>query len=434
MKKLLNKLFSANLKWKFYPAEIKDSADVLQNPARGWYTIFPFFLEEEPDFEELYWCLKKEETLALVILDIGAYREQILDAMVLTRIRRILEFFERHSYDVILRIVYDHEGNAVEREPFFFKVVVEHLEQLIPVVKEFSRTVFIWQGMLIGSWGEMHTSRFLFPSKMKQLWGMMKTGVGDEVFLAVRRPVMWRILHPEACTKEHLPSDSTGLFDDAIFGSDSHMGTFGNETKDVAGWDKLWRREEELEFEQELCKQVPNGGEVVCGKDYAELFTPASTLEVLQKMHITYLNRAYDEKILQVWKQWEWQGEPFFDYVGRHLGYRFCVRKVDVIQAKKEDKIQVTVTIENIGFANYYQAADVLLLQTDAYGNQELCKFNTDIRTWDSGTTREITCSIDRAEGELYIKILRKSDSRIIYFANQAEEDGSIFLGGFTEN
>ena len=73
MKRLLNKLFSTKPKWEFHPAKLQETTEKLKNPARGWYTIYPFLLEEEPDFKELFWCLRKEETLALVIINIGAY-------------------------------------------------------------------------------------------------------------------------------------------------------------------------------------------------------------------------------------------------------------------------------------------------------------------------------------------------------------------------
>lgn len=433
MKKLLNKLFNSKSQWEFQSAEFQEITESVKNPARGWYTIYPFLLEEEPDFEELFWCLAKEETLALVIINIGAYREKLLDDAALDRIRRILGFFEKHSYDVILRITYDHEGSAVEREPFFFKQVLEHLNQLVPVIKAFSQNVFVWQGMLIGNWGEMHTSRFLSSEKMKQLWGIMKNGVGDKMFLAVRRPSMWRMLHPEECGKEPLAVDSTGLFDDAIFGSDSHMGTFGRESRETTGWDSLWCREEELAFEEQLCRKVPNGGEAVCGETYAEVFTPAATLEVLKQMHITYLNQAYDEKILQVWKQWEWQNGSLYEYVGQHLGYRFCVRNVEVAPKRKNEGFRVSITIENTGFANFYQEAEMWLEQVDVSGNHVSVQIETDIRTWDSETEQVISCTVDKAEGELYVKIMRKSDNRTIYFANRSEQDGSVYLGAFTK-
>lgn len=433
MKRLLNKLFDTKHKWEFCPAELSESGEALKNPARGWYTIYPFFLEKEPDFNELFWCLSKEETLALVIINIGAYREADLDEAALERLGRILDFFAKHSYDVILRITYDHEGNALEREPFFFKQVLRHLNQLVPVVKEYIRTVFVWQGMLIGKWGEMHTSRFLSEDKMKQLWNIMRTGLGGDVFLAVRRPSMWRMLHPEESGKEQPAVDTTGLFDDAMFGSQSHMGTFGTESKETVGWDSLWCREEELAFEEQLCRSVPNGGEAVCGETYAQEFTPETTLAVLSRMHVTYLNQAYDENILQQWKQWSFQGGSFYDYVGQHLGYRFLVRSAAVVPERKGEALQVEVAIENTGFACCYQEAEVILEQVLTSGEKKTVVLATDIRTFGSGTVQPAACRITAAEGELYVYARRKSDGRRIYFANRPEADGRIYLGKVTK-
>ncbi len=434
MKKILNKLFASKEKWEFQKAELEEAEIRGKNPARGWYTIYPFFLEKEPDFEELYWCLAKEETLALVIINIGAYQERALDETALQRLCRILAFFERHSYDVILRITYDHEGNAVEREPFFFKQVLEHMRQLVPVVKEFSATVFIWQGILIGNWGEMHTSRFLSEDKMKQLWEIMRTGLENKIFQAVRRPCMWRMLHPKARDKKQWSMESTGLFDDAIFGSESHMGTFGTESREHSGWENLWCREDELAFEEELCKYVPNGGEVVCGEEYEKLFTPETSLEVLKQMHVTYLNKAYDEKILQQWKVWQYKNTGFYEYVGNHLGYCFCIRNVELISDLKKDGLQIKIAIENIGFANCYFEANVQLEYKKDSGEQQCLNVETDVRTWDSGKTKQICCVTDRVEGDIYLSVRRKKDDRIVWFANQADGYGRVFLGKLVKN
>ena len=61
-------------KWKFQKELLRESGKALQNPGRGWYRIFPFSIDREPDFEELFWCLDPEDTLALVLLDIGCCR------------------------------------------------------------------------------------------------------------------------------------------------------------------------------------------------------------------------------------------------------------------------------------------------------------------------------------------------------------------------
>lgn len=433
MRRLLSKLFKSKIKWEFQPGELLESSEPLKNPVRGYYTIYPFLLEEEPDFEELFWCLKKDETLALVIINIGAYRERPLDEEALERIRRILKFFPDHSYDIILRITYDHEGNAVEREPFFFKQVLQHLEQLLPVVREEADTIFVMQGMLIGNWGEMHTSRFVSPEKLKRLWDVLKYGLENSTFLAVRRPSMWRLLHPEECGKSQPAWDNMALFDDAIFGSESHMGTFGKESKEIAGWDSSWSRQDELAFEEQLCRRVPNGGEAVCGENYAEEFTPATTVEVLRQMHITYLNQAYDEAILNVWKQWEWQNGSFYDYVGNYLGYRFCIRSVEVAPGETTETRKVSVTIENTGFAGCYQEAEVCLEWINELGEHGEVIVSSDIRTWDSGTLQCISCNITLTACELYLSARRKADGRRIYFANTTDDKGRVFLGKITE-
>ena len=433
MRKLLAKLFKSKIKWEFQPGELLETTEHLNNPARGWYTIYPFLLEEEPDFEELFWCLQKEETLALVIINIGAYRERYLDEEALHRMRRILNFFADHSYDIILRITYDHEGNAVEREPFFFKYVTGHLQQLLPVIKEVSDHIFVLQGMLIGNWGEMHTSRFVSPEKLKQLWGILKDGLENCTFLAVRRPSMWRLLHPEECGKAQPAWDNMALFDDAIFGSESHMGTFGITPKENAAWDSLWSRQDELAFENWLCRKVPNGGEVVCGEKYAETFTPATTVEVLRQMHITYLNQAYDEAILNQWKQWEWQNGSFYDYVGKYLGYRFCVRKAEVLPGNQAEELTVSVTIENTGFANCYQKAEVILEWQEANGKWNETVLASDITHWDSGSVQNVSGVLPLADMELYVSVRRCPDGRTILFANQSDAKGRVYLGKITQ-
>ena len=78
---------------RFHPAELAESTEPLSNPARGWYQIHTFLIEEEPDLEKQCWCLNPADTLALVLINIGSYKTRDLDEEALERIRRILRFF-----------------------------------------------------------------------------------------------------------------------------------------------------------------------------------------------------------------------------------------------------------------------------------------------------------------------------------------------------
>ena len=147
--------------WHFEQSDLTETTEAFTNPARGWYQIYTFHAEQEPDFEEQRWCLNPEDSLALVLIDIGSFRKTDLGREVLERICRIICFFAENRYDCIVRAVYDHEGKAFVREPADFAQVQAHLRQIGEAMSLCSPSVFVFQGMLLGNWGEMHGSRFL---------------------------------------------------------------------------------------------------------------------------------------------------------------------------------------------------------------------------------------------------------------------------------
>ena len=440
MRIALHKLFTKGKKWSFQKAEFEESTIELQNPARGWFKIFPFMAEEEPDFDKLCWCDEDTNSLALVIINIGEYRDERIPEEALANIRRILDFFAEKKYDVILRVTYDHLGNALEREPFFFSQVKEHLEQLVPIICEYKDTIFVYQGMLIGNWGEMHTSKFVSPQKLKELWHLLESNAGNDVFFAVRKPSVWRVLHPQSCDSPRLLYDKMGLFDDAIFGSMTHLGTFGSTPRECSGWEALWSRESELQFENELCLKVPNGGEALSGENFLRESSIPQILDTLRRMHVTYLNEAYDKVILDSWKQWNcaqggiWQNKSMYEYIGAHLGYRFVVRDISFsISEMKCDRMHLCISIENVGFANFYQDAEVYLHWIDAENRMYQNLIETDMRDWNSGTISCIETDINVGKYFLYLSAIRKKDNRIIYFANPSDRSGRVFLGQICE-
>lgn len=429
MRTLLHRFFSEKEEWIFQKADLEECRNNLENPSRGWYRIYTFLAENTPDFQPMLWCDMEGDTLALVIINIGAYKEKALDAKALENIRIILRFFIKRHYEIILRITYDHEGKAVEKEPFFFSRVKEHMYSLIPVINEFAEHIFVYQGMLIGNWGEMHTSRFLQPIKLKELWSILKNELDSRIFTAVRRPSCWRMLHPNN------EKDNMGLFDDAIFGSENHLGTFGNKPRNTVSWDAIWSKEDELEFEEELCQLVPNGGEAICGEQYLVAENSKSTVDTLRKMHVTYLNKEYDKKLLGIWKEWKWdesdawQGYSLYDYVGSHLGYRFLVRDVQIVSDKCINELKLEISVENVGFACFYDEAEVILERIDSEGNAHIQILPCDIRLWNSGSVQKICGTVPMEECALFLAIRRLADNKVIWFANHANQNGYVLLG-----
>lgn len=453
MKRLLRKItgqIGETLPWKFEQADFTEVTEPFGNPARGWYQIYNFSVENLPDREELEWGLDQKDRLALLVIDIGHYRDRDLDSTCMKKIKELLTIFQNAGYDMILRMVYDHEGKGLEREPFTFSQVERHLEQIGELFERFPNAIFVYQGMLVGNWGEMHTTRHLKDDRMKRLANVLRQKKSSEMYLAVRRPVQWRCLHTEntdgfnasknalAAKDTMKPQDAMGLFDDGMFGSESHLGTFGVAEKTVHNWEEAWNRKEELAFEKELCRWVPNGGEAVYTEEYTANLKPDKVERILRKMQVTYLNRMHDKRVLDQWKDWKYEGagvwhqKSFYDYVGAHLGYRFLVKAVKVsVEAGKSDTCLVETEIENVGFARFYQENEVFLEYKDRQGNAVLQKLELDLRELDCGQAKRIVCKIAPFDGKLYLVAKRKWDEANIRFANFTEQGGKVVLGTF---
>lgn len=426
--------------WKLNIADLAERSEDVCNPCRGWYQIHTFEADTEPDFGELEWCLDRKAALALVFVDIGGYRDRALDEEALSRMRRILSFFRDNGYDMILRVAYDHQGRAVEREPYFWDQVKEHMRQVGELLQDYRDSIFVYQGLLTGNWGEMHTTRFQNEKKRKELWNILQEYRPKDTYAAVRRPAYWRQLHEEQQNRKYDTADM-GLFDDAMFASEDHLGTFGVLSREN-GWGEAWKREEELSFEEELCRNVPNGGEAVYGDEFQGQLTPKIVEDTLRRMHITYLNKAYDCRILDVWKQWkymgakEWNGKSLYDYIGAHLGYRLVIRDVRFQTGRGGDSGRLEITVENTGFASLYQEAE-FCLESRAEENEPSSNEPVRIKlegknsgaVWNSGESRILSCNVPLKHQQLWIRANRKADGACIRFANGCDKDGRTRIG-----
>lgn len=370
----------------------------------------------EPNWVELKWCLKEEEMLVLVLADIGNFREQSLPLQVIERLNTLLKFFATAGKEVILRVVYDREGKGMEREPSFLSDIQEHMRQLGPVLQQNQDIIFTLQGLFIGSWGEMHSSRFLRGTQLCQLADTLWESLKGSCFLAVRRPVYWRIIQG---TEEN--ERQIGLYNDGMFGSDSDLGTYG-EAGENAAWESSWGREQELVFQEDLCKKVPNGGEAVDSEESEDL---EKTVQELRRMHVSYLNGVYHPKRLESWRRQIWRGNDCFcgmdglHYIGCHLGYRLVVRQA---QLSGKSGSQLQVTVENTGFARpYFETVPELFLK-DAYGGCQQILASEDAYTWESGEMTILSFSLEEiVQGPytLYLGLRRKQDGKYLLFANQ---------------
>lgn len=431
--------------------QLKESTRALKNPGCGWYHIYTFDLSKE----NFLYIDCKEEELVLLLIDIHAFRgcEQI-PKEALEYFSSILTFFEEHDKGIILRIVYDTKGRGMENEPSSIKIVKSHMKQLGSIICEHMSKkeslpgkILVHQGLFVGSWGEMHGSKFLSEARMKELSDTFLEATKGSCPIAVRKPVQLRQLSCQKTASSPLQNASNTnftLFNDAIFGSETDLGTYGTILKSALSENSerektSWTREDELSWQQSFMQQSFCGGEVLGGMNTVSESPgntdyPQRTLDWnqvvadLAKMHVSYLNSIYSKEVLDDWKAHRimWNGEEIseYDYIGRHMGYRFTVTQVKISRVSQEKKKQtqsqmsksvIKFTIKNTGFANLCEEAVCRLILIENNENVKAFEIKSDPRTWNSGTDTVIESPIlqevwtqQSHQTKLFLQLIRK--------------------------
>ncbi len=418
----------------FKAAELTESISALNNPGRGWFSLYSFAVDEEFDPNQKF-HLSDDETLVLVLADIGAFRDEENLEDALLRLDKVIDFFYEKGKDIILRVAYDHEGKGMEKEPSAFKTVLKHAEQVACFVQKHRNKIFLYQGLLIGRWGEMHTSKFTDTEKIKELNAVFEKNIGNSVFRAVRRPVQWRMLRFNPSLEEGVKTEGLGIFNDGMFGSDSDLGTFDSTNKNDISWSKAWNREKETEFIGKIAHTVPIGGEALFGEGFVSMSSPDRYIDELSVIRATYLNGHYDDKLIDYWKKTGfnkkgiWGKSNFYEYIEAHLGYRFVIRSAEVL--KSAEDITIKVEIENCGFADIYKETLLYIEITGSEGTFRDC-FKERLNSCHPGEVKSFSIELRKMTGRVYL-CAKQSEKKSVYFANEPLlADGKLVIGEIT--
>lgn len=417
----------------------EEETDSFSNPFRGWYHI-AYYMVDDSVFQKIdYYNEERQDNLELAVINISPYQSEDIDEKGLEYIRSILNNYRERHIKVILRGVYDHEGKACEKEPFHFAQVKRHIEQMGSVIKEYADIILVWQGVLVGNWGEMHSSRFIQKEKITTLVNTLKVSTENRVYRAVRTPVQWRYLYSEAEYEEKKVECKDSLFDDAIFASETHLGTFGNQKRVNAGWQESWCREDELDFITPLCKKNPNGGEMVC-PDNHQIPSGDAIITRLQKMCVTYLNRDYDKRLLNALESMTyensgpWHGRTIYDYVSAHLGYRYVIKNAFVNHGiLKRKSSMLHILIENTGFADITRKTSVYMEWEELGGTLKRECILEDIRLVKDSSSIEVTYPARNLSGNVYLVMELAETGECVRFANQSDSRGRTLIGAFAK-
>ena len=434
--------------------------DILSRPDCGWYQLYSYYLQPE---KELTADEKYIETtdadgyqyrLSLLEFNIKDYAARPLDAAAKKNIETVLQQFSNTKSKVIIRFLYDWDGQGMANEPSQIKWIKKHMTQAAALLNKYKDCIYTTQGIFVGSWAEMHDSKYLSDTEMTTLLLHFASVTDSSIYLAVRTPAQYRTIfnelekHPKRYEKYNISAETLkkrlGLFNDGMLGSVSDVGTYHDADLAASSKEKRAIRKKELDFQNQLALRVPNGGEVIHDNPFNDT---DSAIASLSKMHISYLNQMYDEEVINKWKQSTYRndnslydGFSTYDYITAHLGARFVLKDCSLsYEPFQEGDATGSITLENVGFSNLYHTKDFTLTlinkETDTTHTLLSSKQDTAINPchWDAGAAVALPFSFSpfSLEDGVYYLTANLKDSATgeqISFANDSYDDS---LGGY---
>lgn len=440
-----------NFRWNMHPhvGKMTETAKTVQNPNRGFYHIYGVLLSDETQNVEkdLQQKMKTdtESTLGLMEINLYNYRGKEISEKGLNQLQQLFKAMAESKKNWMVRFLYDWGERTEGFEPENLDIILKHMEQVSPVLRNYADHIFTVQGLFTGIYGEMHDTNYGDKSSVRKLAQQIAACTDKTTYLSVRTPVQWRMI-----TKTADASDQTteltrrmGLYNDGMLGSDSDLGTYGDKSRAKAGIYKAWTRDEELKFQNTLCAHVPNGGEVVLDNSYNDI---ENAVKYMKTMHITYINRDHDTAVMDKWASSVVHTNDCFDgmdglsYIERHLGYRLVLSDPKMTYNVWKDTLHVELSLKNVGFAPVYKACDGIWTVKNEEGEVIYRRKMTEKITKLTGGNQEakvlsVTKDIPlkRKNGKkfyVYFSIKDRATGKIIVFGNEQEETKDGYLIG----
>ncbi|MGH9386566.1 MAG: DUF4832 domain-containing protein [Vicinamibacterales bacterium] len=346
------------------------------NPERGFTTWWDL---SYPDFS---WVVSRGQTLARPVFRLDNYRTSPLPQSFLNLLasgfqkarQAGVKLVPRFSYNFPVWINSDPDASQAQ--------IVQHLQQLAPVLAA-NQDVIAWmEAGFIGLWGEWHTSSHGLdtdPLAKAAILNALLAALPPSRMVALRMPSDMQLLNGPPITSAEAFTGSSrarvGSHQDCFLASDDDWGTWGRSGNSIA-YDKAYVAE--------------NGKYAVVGGETCYPNPPRSecptALSELAYLHWTYLNSEFEPTVLQGWVTGGCYAE-----IDRRLGYRFRLVSASHSQSvQRGQALQLSVQLVNDGFAamlNKRPVFAVLYKGAETY----TCQLNADPRRWSPNAVTTIT-------------------------------------------
>jgi hypothetical protein len=371
-----------------------ETDSIIFNPERGFYTYNEFRSNNTNALSEggIRFMVNSGVSLIYTTYTMGDYRDKLIPEDFLQRIRNNMILLREGGLKSVLRFRYtssesDKPWDATE------EIVLQHIEQLTPILREYSDVILVLEAGFIGVWGEWYyTDNFNFrPAQnveeyapRRRVLDALLEALPENRMICVRYPAAklftFGITHTDTVTREtaYNGSDLSRIasHNDCFLADQDDRGTFGGS--------RFFRQ-----FWQNESKYLAMGGET-CG--ISSFSACPNAITDMEKYHWTFLNSSYHPGVIG-----QWNSTGCMDEIKKRLGYRFVLSKGEFSKNPQiGKKLEINLYLTNVGFAAPFnpRAVELILVNTSS-GQEFKIELNNDPRYWFANEPIEIKHNLD---------------------------------------
>jgi len=341
--------------------ELDSTANFL-NPERGFHSDVNLF-----DGTGLDDVRGHGYSLVRSYVRLDDFRSGPISSAFLSNLRTGLQQLRSSGVKVVLRFSYNF-GYAPDAP---LDIVLQHIDQLEPILREYADVISVMQAGFIGAWGEWHesTNGLTSTSSMRAIADALLDALPTSRMIQLRVPAYRRDVVGEPSGQVDMFDGSAeariGFVNDCFLSSANDAGTYsGNQTKD---------RNEAADYS----RYTVTGGET-CSVDYPNSRQDCSVaLRELANFHWDYLNSGYYPGVLNRWRAQGCYGE-----IERRLGYRLALQTGAATSGVNPGGVlTLDLTVRNDGFGKVYNPRPIdIVLRNIATGEVRVVRAVNDAR------------------------------------------------------
>jgi len=378
-------------------------------------------------------------TLVFRYFVLEGFNNQPLSVALLNNIQTDFDNARLAGIKLIPRFVYTTTSNAGTCAEGFIcppygdapkAVVLNHIDQLKPLLIQNADVIACLQMGFIGTWGEnYYTDYFGDASSNQSVQKLLDNNWQDRFEIlqallnALPKDRMVQVRYPQfkqrfvyginadvasaAVTAAEAFTETdkarVAFHNDCFLSGPNDIGTFedyGNSSTGRSSDDNVV--EALRNYKKQDSKYVAVGGET-CMDSYSpqnDCENAGRAQTEMKEMHYSFLNANYNNEVNN-----DWQTAGCMAAIKNNLGYRFVLKNATFpTKAKTGAAVKVSINLDNVGYASPFNPRPVqLVLRNSSTGAVKTFSFATDIRKWFSGSIvleQEFTLPADVLAGE----------------------------------